>query len=243
MKALIVIPTYNEAKNIEKLLKDIFQTVSDVSVLVVDDASPDGTGHIVDNLIKTKYPHSLFVLHRSGKNGLGTAYIEGFQWGLRKAYDVFIEMDADFSHKPAYLPKMLQLIEQHDCVIGSRYVKGGGVENWGVWRRIISKGGSLYARLILLTNVHDFTGGFNCFRRENLVAIKPETILSKGYCFQIEMKFRHRLLGKEVFEMPIIFPDRTAGVSKMSGSIFKEAILNVIKLSLMRKKIKALMKG
>ena len=242
MKPLIVIPTYNEAKNIEKLLKEIFQTVPDISVLVVDDASPDGTGNIVDDLTK-KYPDSLFVLHRSGKNGLGTAYIEGFQWGLSQSYDVFVEMDADFSHKPAYLPEMLKLIKKHDCVIGSRYVKGGGVENWGLLRRIISKGGSLYARMILLTNIHDFTGGFNCFRRENLEAIKPKTILSKGYCFQIEMKFRHRLLGKEVFEMPIIFPDRKEGVSKMSGSIFKEAVLNVLKLSLMRKRIKTIMKG
>ena len=243
MKALIIIPTYNEIKNIEALLEAIFKEVPSVNILVIDDASPDGTGQLIDRLIKEKYPDSLFVRHRPGKNGLGTAYIEGFQWGLGKGYDVFIEMDADFSHNPAYLPQMLSLIEKHDCVIGSRYVAGGGVENWGLIRRIISWGGSLYARLVLLTNVHDFTGGFNCFRRENLIAIKPKTILSKGYCFQIEMKFRHKLLGKEVYEMPIIFPDRVAGTSKMNSSIFKEAIFKVIKLSLMRHKIKSIMKG
>jgi len=244
MKTLIIIPTYNEAMNIPKLLDEVFSIVPDVSVLIVDDASPDGTGELVDNLIReNKYPGALFVKHRSGKLGLGTAYIEGFRWGIDAGYEVFIEMDADFSHNPKYLPVMLALIEKHDCVIGSRYVRGGGVENWGILRRIISWGGSVYARLVLLTNIHDFTGGFNCFRRENLIAIKPETVLSKGYCFQIEMKFRHQLLGKEVFEMPIIFPDRVLGKSKMSGSIFKEAIWNTLKLSVLREQIKQIMKG
>lgn len=244
MKALIIIPTYNEIENIELLLRAVFKIVPEISVLIIDDASPDGTGEYVDNLINSHcYPNKLFIKHRSGKLGLGTAYVEGFLWGLQQGYDIFIEMDADFSHNPLYLPKMLELIKKHDCVIGSRYIRGGGVENWGLLRRFISWGGSLYARIILMTNIHDFTGGFNCFRRENLILIKPETILSKGYCFQIEMKFRHRLLGKEVFEMPIIFPDRKQGVSKMSGSIFKEAILNVIKLSLLRGKIKKIMKG
>ena len=141
MKSLIIIPTYNEAKNIEPLLASVFLTVSMVHVLVIDDASPDGTGHLVDSLIqKNTYHGTLSVLHRSGKNGLGTAYIEGFQWGLARDFDVFIEMDADFSHKPSYLPQMLNLIQTHDCVIGSRYVKGGRIENWSFILIIFSFG-------------------------------------------------------------------------------------------------------
>ncbi len=244
MKPLIVIPTYNEAKNIADLLELIFQTQPDVHILVVDDNSPDRTGYIVETYIKQNtYNGRLHIMHRPGKQGLGTAYIQGFQWGLQKDYDVFISMDADFSHDPKYLADMLREIKQNDLVIGSRYVKGGGVRNWGLGRRIISRGGSLYAQILLLTKLHDLTGGFNCYKRENLERLKLDTIISKGYCFQIEMKFRHVLLGCKIKETPIIFPDRTNGVSKMSQNIFKEAILNTLKLSFQRHKIKKLMTG
>lgn len=245
MKPLVVIPTYNEKDNIEALLIAILKIVPDIHILIVDDNSPDGTGQIVESFIQEgkNGRGNIFCLHRSGKNGLGTAYIEGFNWGLKRGYDVFISMDADFSHNPIYLSDMLRLIQKHDCVIGSRYVRGGGIKNWGVIRHLISLGGSLYARIVLMVGVHDLTGGFNCYRGENLKKIKLDTILSKGYCFQIEMKFRQLLLGLHIHEIPIIFTDRAEGVSKMSGDIFKEAVLNVLKLTFSRRRLKRIMKG
>ena len=244
MKKLIVIPTYNEIKNIEELLKEIYEVQKDVHVLIVDDNSPDGTGALIDDLIEKKvFNEQLFVIHRKGKLGLGTAYIEGFSWGMEKGYDVFLSMDADFSHNPKYLPQIFKAMEENDLVIGSRYVKGGGVKDWGFDRQFISRGGNVYAQIILLTRVRDMTGGFNCYHKNFLEQIKLKNVMSKGYCFQIEMKFRHILLGAKIKEIPIIFSDRVMGVSKMSGSIFKEAVLNVVKLSLMRFKIKKEMKG
>ncbi len=242
MKKLIVIPTYNEVENISSLLDCVFGLDLGVHVLIVDDASPDGTGELAEKL-REKYPDSLFVLHRAGKLGLGTAYITGFKWGLERGYDVLMSMDADFSHNPKYLPQIFDEIQKYPCVIGSRYVSGGGVQDWGLIRRMISLGGSIYARVVLFLPVHDLTGGFNCYRAENLKKINLDTITSKGYCFQIEMKFRHCLLGLKVHEVPIIFPDRKLGKSKMSGKIFKEAILNVLKLSFNRFKIKRMMKN
>ena len=243
MKKLIVIPTYNESKNINELLTKIFYAQKDVNVLIVDDNSPDGTGKIVDNFIKNKtFGDSLFVLHRNCKLGLGTAYIEGFTWGMEKGYDVFLSMDADLSHNPKYLPKIFSAMKENDLVIGSRYVKGGGVRDWPLLRRLISLGGNIYAQLVLMSNVRDLTGGFNCYHRRFLEKINLKSIFSKGYCFQIEMKFRHVLLGCKIKEIPIVFTDRLLGASKMSGSIFKDAVLNVINLSIKRSEIKNLMK-
>lgn len=238
-RKLIVIPTYNESKNIKELLENIYKYCQDVHVLVVDDASPDGTGEMIDDFIsKNIFNGRLFVMHRVGKLGLGTAYIEGFKWGISRGYDVFLSMDADFSHNPKYLPEIFNAMETNDLVIGSRYVKGGGVKDWGVDRQFISRGGNIYAQMVLFSKVHDLTGGFNCYHKRFLEKIKLSSVMSKGYCFQIEMKFRHILLGARIKEVPIIFTDRVMGISKMSGSIFKEAVLNVIRLSLMRFKIK-----
>ncbi len=243
LKSLIVIPTYNEAQNIAELLEAIFKIVPDTDVLVIDDNSPDRTAYIVETYIEQNtFKGQLHLMRRPGKLGLGTAYIQGFTWGLGKDYDVFISMDADFSHDPKYLPILLKEIENNDLVIGSRYVKGGGVVNWGLGRRILSRGGCLYAQILLLTKVRDLTGGFNCYKRENLLRLNLPTIISKGYCFQIEMKFRHILLKSRIKETPIIFHDRINGTSKMSQNIFKEAILNTLKLSFHRTQLTKLMK-
>ena len=182
-------------------------------------------------------------MHRAGKLGLGTAYIEGFSYGMEQGYDVFLSMDADFSHNPKYIPEIFKNMEEYDLVLGSRYVKGGGVKDWGIGRQIISRGGNIYAQIALLSGIRDLTGGFNCYHKKFLQEINLKSIVSKGYCFQIEMKFRHVLLGCKIKEVPIVFCDRVLGVSKMSGSIFKEAVLNVLKLSLARFKIKKQMEG
>lgn len=243
MQTLIVIPTYNEAQNIIELLKLIFQNCPEINVLIVDDNSPDRTGDLIDSHIqKNTFDGKLHLMRRPKKMGLGTAYIQGFKWGLEHGYDIFVSMDADFSHDPKYLPTMLSEIQQNDLVIGSRYIRGGGVANWGIGRRIISRGGCLYAQIVLMTKLHDLTGGFNCYKRENLMRLKLDTIISKGYCFQIEMKFRHVLLNCQIKEIPILFPDRMNGISKMNQNIFKEAVLNTLKLSFNRFKIKKLMK-
>ena len=241
MKKLIVIPTYNEAENISELIEEIHAIVKDAHVLIVDDHSPDGTGELVENLAKDK--DYLFVRHRAGKLGLGTAYIEGFSWGLDKGYDVFLSMDADFSHQPRYLPVFFENMKNNDVVIGSRYVKGGGIKNWGFDRLLLSWGGNLYAQIILLTKLRDLTGGFNCYSRQFLERIRLDKVVSKGYCFQIEMKFRHLLLGCQIKEVPIVFLERKRGVTKMNKNIFWEAVFNVIKLSLSRWKIKKQMRS
>lgn len=243
MKKLIVIPTYNEIKNIEELLREIFEVDNEAHVLIVDDNSPDGTGKLIDDLIaKDTFGGKLSVMHRAGKLGLGTAYIEGFSYGMDKGYDVFLSMDADFSHNPEYLPEIFENMKTYDLVLGSRYVKGGGVKDWPLLRRLISRGGNIYAQIVLLSKIRDLTGGFNCYHKKFLEKINLKSIVSKGYCFQIEMKFRHALLGCKIKEVPIVFTDRVLGASKMSGSIFKEAVLNVIKLSLNRFRIKKQMK-
>lgn len=229
---LIIIPTYNESDNVEKLLDLISRTDPAAHILIVDDNSPDRTYEIVERLIQTSYPGRLFLLKRAGKLGLGTAYIAGFKWALARDYDYIFEMDADFSHDPKYLPAFLAAIEKHDLVLGSRYVPGGGVKNWGLLRKFISRGGSLYARTILGLSLRDLTGGFKCFRREVLEAIDLDSIKSNGYSFQIEMTYRACCKGFRVFETPIVFEDRTAGKSKMSRKIFLEAVLMVWKLRL-----------
>ncbi len=229
---LVIIPTYNELNNIGELLPLIYQAVPDIHVLVVDDNSPDGTGKFINELISTKYNGRLFLLERSGKLGLGTAYITGFKWALERNYEFVFEMDADFSHNPKYLPEMLKAAQSCDLVLGSRYVPGGGVENWSLIRKFISRGGSLYSRIFLKIPVRDLTGGFKCFRRKVLETINLDQVKSNGYCFQIELTYRAYLKGFRITEVPIIFEDRMAGKSKMSKKIFLEALLTVPMLRL-----------
>jgi dolichol-phosphate mannosyltransferase len=228
---LVVIPTYNEQENITRILTAIFSLEGNFHVLVVDDSSPDGTAQIVKNLQST-YSGSLFIEERKGKLGLGTAYIHGFRWALDKGYSYIFEMDADFSHNPADLIRLYQAChdEGADLAIGSRYVKGGGVINWPRNRIALSKGASLYTRMITWMPVKDPTAGFVCYKKEVLETLNLEQIRFAGYAFQIEMKFAAWKLGFRIKEVPIIFQDRTQGVSKMNKGIVKEGILGVLKL-------------
>ncbi|MBZ4682643.1 MAG: dolichol-phosphate mannosyltransferase [Fusobacteriaceae bacterium] len=237
-KTLIIIPTYNESENIEKLLELIYSVKSDLNILIVDDNSPDKTYEIIERLMKEKYKNKLFLMKREGKLGLGTAYIAGFKWALERKYDYIFEMDADFSHNPKYIPDFLREIENYDLVIGSRYVKGGGVKNWGIIRKFISRGGSLYSRIILGAKINDFTGGFKCFRRETLEKIDLDKIISNGYSFQVELNYKVWLKGMRIKETPIIFEDRTLGKSKMSKKIFLEAVLKVIWMRFNKNRLK-----
>lgn len=230
MKKMIIIATYNEKENIEKILADVYHNVPDVHVLVIDDNSPDKTYEIVEKLAAEKYVGQLFLMRRAGKLGLGTAYIAGFKWGLERDYDAIGQMDADFSHNPKYLPTMFNTLKTYDVAIGSRYVDGGGVVNWSLKRKLISRGGSLYSKIILGIPVNDLTGGFKVWRREVLATIGVDELLSTGFCFQIETTYKAYLNGFKIKEIPIIFEDRVLGQSKMSGGIFKEAILMVLEL-------------
>jgi dolichol-phosphate mannosyltransferase len=236
MNSLIIIPTYNEKENITKLIESVFNVEKDVNILIVDDNSPDGTGELIEDLISNKYNERLFLLKREGKLGLGTAYIAGFKWGLKKNYNYIFEMDGDFSHNPKYLPDFLEELRTNDLVLGSRYVEGGGVKNWGVIRKIISRGGSLYAKLILGLPFNDLTGGYKGFSKKVLKAIDLDDIKSNGYSFQIELTYRAYLKNFKIKEIPIVFEDRTLGKSKMSRKIFIEAIFMVIWLRLNRSK-------
>lgn len=227
--ALICIPTYNEAENLPLIVPAVLAAVPEAHVLVADDASPDGTGALADALAAAD--PRVHVLHRQGKEGLGKAYLAAFAWALERDYRYVFEFDADFSHDPGYLPGFVgTLAEEADMVVGSRRIPGGGVENWGALRRFISWGGSVYARTILQVPTRDLTGGFNGFRREVLERIGLDQVTSTGYCFQIELKYRAIKHGFRVVERPIVFPDRVRGVSKMSGSIFMEAVVQVWKL-------------
>ncbi|MCE2706344.1 MAG: polyprenol monophosphomannose synthase [Proteobacteria bacterium] len=232
MKTVILIATYNERDNIVPLLEQVFTTVPEAHVLVIDDSSPDKTYELVQNLQQTKYMDKLFLLQRAGKLGLGTAYVAGFNWALSRDYEVIMHMDADFSHNPKYIPQFLQEIKTNDLVIGSRYIKGGGVLNWGLVRKFISRGGSLYSRFILGINIRDLTGGFKCFRRKVLDSINVNDLKSNGYSFQVETTYKTFLNKFRIKEIPIIFEDRRVGQSKMSSKIFLEALLMIIKLKL-----------
>jgi dolichol-phosphate mannosyltransferase len=224
--AWLVLPTFNEAENVEALVEAVLaQLPASARVLIVDDDSPDGTGRIADELAARH--ERVRVLHRTTREGLGPAYIAGFRRALAEGAELVLEMDADFSHDPAYLPRLLAAAEEADLVIGSRYVRGGGVENWGLLRRAISRGGSAYARAVLGVDVHDLTGGFKCFRRRALEAIDLDAIAARGYAFQVEMTYRAIEAGMRVVEVPIVFRDREAGQSKMDGSIVTEAIWRV----------------
>jgi dolichol-phosphate mannosyltransferase len=228
----VVIPTYNEAANIEPILSAANGELERLSrrfrVLVVDDASPDGTGAIAD-AVAAKLD-TVEVLHRQAKTGLGHAYLAGFARALEGGAELVIEMDADFSHDPRYLGDLLAASEEADLVLGSRYVPGGGVRNWGLLRRLVSRGGSLYARTILGVEVNDLTGGFKCIRREVLETIDLDSVRAEGYVFQIEVTYRALLAGFRVREIPIVFSDRTVGASKMSSRIAVEAMWLVPRL-------------
>lgn len=229
--ALIVTPTYNERFNLPIFIRAVLGVAPEAHVLVVDDASPDGTGEVADEIAAKD--SRVKVLHRPSKLGLGTAYIDAFKLGLAEDYEQFFEMDADLSHDPNYLPQFFKALDDGaDVVVGSRNISGGGVEGWGLYRHVLSKGGSLYARTILGTEVKDMTTGYKAFTRRALQAIDLDTVRSNGYSFQIEMNYRALQLGLEVVEVPIIFVDRRAGQSKMSRKIFAEAVGVVWKLRL-----------
>ena len=231
--ALIVVPTYNERDNVRGIAARLLAALPGSELLFVDDNSPDGTGDLLDELAAAD--PRVHVMHRAGKLGLGTAYVEGFTWGLARNYDYLFEMDADGSHDPRYLPQMVALAEDGaDCVVGSRYVPGGGTENWGLSRKVISRGGSFYARAILGIDIRDVTAGFVCWRRAALEAIELSSITSNGYSFQIEMKYRAIQKNLRVVETPIVFVDRRVGQSKMSRAIFVEALVQVWRLRLGR---------
>ena len=238
MKLLVIIPTYNEIDNISKIVPEVFNVLPEnAGILIVDDGSPDGTAKAVKEMQKT-YSERLSLLERKEKSGLANAYITGFKWGFENGYDVLCEMDADFSHKPEYLPQLYEAIQTNDVAIGSRNIKGGAVEGWSALRNFISKGGSLYSRMVLGCPVKDLTGGFNMWRKDALEKIGLDTIISKGYSFQIEMKYSTYKLGFKIKEVPIIFVDRTEGTSKMSSGIFGEAFWGVMKLKLRKIKPK-----
>jgi dolichol-phosphate mannosyltransferase len=227
--AWLVLPTYNEAANIEPFVAAVRSNLpADARILIVDDSSPDGTGERADRLAE-RLPN-VSVLHRRDKEGLGPAYIAGFRRALAAGAGLVLEMDSDFSHEPAYLPRLLEASRRADLVIGSRYVEGGGVSDWGPVRRMLSRGGSTYSRLVLGVEVHDLTGGFKCFRREVLEAIDLDSVEVRGYAFQVEMTYRAIQLGFSVVEVPILFRDRRAGESKMDGSIVAEAIFGLPRL-------------
>jgi dolichol-phosphate mannosyltransferase len=231
--SLVIIPTYNEKENIVRMIRTVFSLEQEFHVLIVDDGSPDGTAQLVKEL-QQEHLGALFLIERSGKLGLGTAYITGFKWGLEREYEFFFEMDADFSHNPKDLVRLYQAcVEQKaDVAVGSRYVRGGKLENWPFDRILLSYGASLYVRLITWMPVKDPTAGFVCYRRQVLEAIDLDKIRFVGYAFQIEMKFASRLLGFRIVEVPITFTDRIEGNSKMSKGIVKEAVLGVLKMRL-----------
>ncbi|MGN6293825.1 MAG: polyprenol monophosphomannose synthase [Chitinophagaceae bacterium] len=231
MEKLVIIPTYNERENISNILHAIFNLQENFHVLVIDDGSPDGTAQLVKDL-QPKFPGQLFITERKGKQGLGTAYIFGFKWAIAHNYEFIFEMDADFSHNPNDLSRLYQACkyEGADLAIGSRYVQGGGVVNWPADRIALSKGASVYTRMITWMPVKDPTAGFVCYRKKVLETINLEEIHFTGYAFQIEMKFATWKLGFRIKEVPIIFQDRTYGVSKMNKGIVKEGILGVLKL-------------
>jgi len=216
MQAMIVIPTYNECENIDTIVETVLSLPVDAHVTIVDDNSPDGTGEIADALASRD--ERVHVIHRQGKMGLGSAYIAGFKYALQQGAQYILEMDADFSHDPAYIPGLLEVAENTDVVVGSRYVSGGGTDNWGFLRRLVSRGGSLYAKVILGLPIWDLTGGFNCWRRDVLEAVDLDAVTSNGYAFQIEMKYRAFRRGFRLVEVPIVFVDRRVGESNLAVS-------------------------
>ena len=228
MRSLVIMPTYNERENLPRLVPAVLDKNDSLDVLVVDDGSPDGTGEVAESLARKT--GRVRVMHRSGKQGLGTAYVAGFRYALEKGYDRVVQMDADFSHRPEDLPRLLEATEFADVVVGSRNVPGGRVEDWSLLRRFVSKGGSLYSRILLGLPVKDCTSGFKCFRRRVLEAVDFAGVASNGYGFQVEMNYLCHRTKFAIAEVPIVFPDRTNGESKMSWQIFSEAAGLVWKL-------------
>jgi dolichol-phosphate mannosyltransferase len=231
LEKIVIIPTYNEKENIANILKAIFSLGQHYHVLVIDDGSPDGTAQIVKDLFSV-YPSQLFIEERTGKLGLGTAYIHGFKWAIQKGYEYIFEMDADFSHNPKDLQRLYVACKEQggDVAVGSRYVKGGKTENWPLDRQIYSRGGAIYTKLITWMPVNDPTAGFVCYKRNVLETINLDAIRFVGYAFQIEMKFAAWKLGFKIKEVPITFIDRQVGSSKMSKGIIKEGVLGVLKI-------------
>ena len=230
--SIVIIPTYNEMENIEKIIRAVFGLEKSFHILVIDDGSPDHTGDKVEELIEKEFKGSLFCLHRKGKLGLGTAYITGFKWALEHGYEYIFEMDADFSHDPNDLPRLYAAChdEGYDVAIGSRYVSGVNVVNWPIGRVLMSYFASQYVRLVTGFKVHDTTAGFKCYKRHVLETIPLDQVRFKGYGFQIEMKFTAYKIGFKIKEVPVIFVNRREGVSKMSGGIFGEAFFGVMRL-------------
>lgn len=234
MKILIIIPTYNERDNIERLLNILLNHEARPDILVIDDNSPDGTHEIVKRMITGLNKDRLFLIKREAKLGLGSAYKLGFKYALENHYDVIFEMDADFSHSPEYISNFLEKIKSYDCVLGSRYIPGGKIIGWNFLRYFISFGGNLLSRFILKSKIKDMTSGFRCYKREVLEAIDYNSIISEGYFFQVEILYRILLHGFEITEIPIIFVDREKGKSKMSGVIFWEALRNLFRIKRLR---------
>ena len=233
LEKIVIIPTFNEKENIESIIAAVIELQQNFHILIIDDGSPDGTAAIVKSLFN-KYPGQLFLEERKGKLGLGTAYIHGFKWCLQKGYDFIFEMDADFSHNPNDLPRLYQsCVDGASVAVGSRYIKGGALENWPLDRIILSKGASLYTRIITCLPVMDPTAGFVCYKREVLEKMNLDNIRFIGYAFQIEMKFTAWKLGFTIDEVPITFIDRKLGSSKMNKGIIKEGVLGVIQLKWM----------
>ncbi len=230
--SIVIIPTYNEKENIEKIIRAVFSLEKYFDILIIDDGSPDGTANIVHQLMLDEFDNRLFIIEREGKQGLGTAYITGFKWALQHDYDYVFEMDADFSHDPNDLPRLYAAChdEGYDLAIGSRYVSGVNVVNWPIGRVLMSYFASKYVRLVTGFKVHDTTAGFKCYKRRVLQTIELDKIRFKGYAFQIEMKYTAHKIGFKIKEVPVVFVNRREGVSKMSGGIFGEAFFGVMRL-------------
>lgn len=232
--SIVIIPTYNEKENIEKIIRAVFSLEKSFDILVVDDGSPDGTAQIVRELMASEFTDRLFIIERSGKQGLGTAYIAGFKWALERHYGYVIEMDADFSHNPDDLPRLYAACHNDgaDVSVGSRYVTGVNVVNWPMGRILMSYFASQYVRIVTRIPVHDTTAGFVCYRREVLETLELDKIRFKGYAFQIEMKYTAYKIGFKIKEVSVVFVNRQEGTSKMNGSIFSEAFFGVMRLRL-----------
>ena len=232
--SLVILPTYNEKENIERMIRKVFSLSVPFHLLVVEDGSPDGTAAIVKNLQK-EFPDKLFMEERKGKLGLGTAYIHGFKWALNRNYNLIFEMDCDFSHNPDDLLRLREAcLNGADLAIGSRYVKGGKIKNWPMNRLLMSYFASIYVRMVLWIGIKDTTAGFKCYKRKVLETIGLDKVRYVGYAFQIEMKYRTRKAGFKVVEVPITFIDREFGTSKMNGKIFKEGLMGVLQLRFMK---------
>lgn len=232
--SIVIIPTYNEIENIEKIIRAVFGLEKVFNILIIDDGSPDGTANVVKKLMAEEFKDRLFIIERSGKLGLGTAYIKGFKWALEHKYEYIFEMDADFSHDPNDLPRLYAAChdEGYDVAIGSRYVSGVNVVNWPIGRVLMSYFASKYVRFVTGFKVHDTTAGFKCYKRRVLETIELDKIRFKGYAFQIEMKYTAYKCGFKITEVPVIFVNRELGTSKMNSSIFGEAVFGVIRLRL-----------